>query len=338
MSLPFEITDAPDEVNREMWSSFRAEKEKYVQAGPKKYLLCPKYRQQAAGIYNLELRPDDVWVVTFPRSGTTWTQEMVWLINNDCDFEKAKSIQFRKRFPFIDGSIITPDYYLEDIIKMNNMSKEEADALRCILDGEYKNVEKNASPRHIKTHLPFSLLPPKLLDTCKAIYVARNPKDVAVSCYYQNANFLPIGYVGDFEKYFDLFHRDLVLWAPYWSHVEEGWKMRNHPNVLFLFYEDMQKDLPSVIRRVAVFLKKTVNDEQMADLCNHLAIDNFRKNTSIVPNSRLKGVSDDTKPGFIRQGKSGGWKNEFSAELNAKADKWIKEHERYTDLRFQYEI
>ena len=39
-------------------------------------------------------------------------------------------------------------------------------------------------PRMIKTHLPLSLLPKKLLDTCKVIFVTRNLKDAAVSFYY----------------------------------------------------------------------------------------------------------------------------------------------------------
>jgi hypothetical protein len=30
-------------------------------------------------------------------------------------------------------------------------------------------------------------------------------------------------------------------WAPYWSHIIEGWDHRHHPNVLFLFYEEMNK-------------------------------------------------------------------------------------------------
>lgn len=33
--------------------------------------------------------------------GTTWTQEMVWLIANDLDYEGAKSLLIN-RFPFIE--------------------------------------------------------------------------------------------------------------------------------------------------------------------------------------------------------------------------------------------
>lgn len=84
--------------------------------------------------------------------------------------------------------------------------------------------------RFIKTHLPFSLLPPNLLEIgckvrgvlvrkhktiyqllffIKVIYVARNPKDVAVSFYHLNRLIRTQGYIGDFPKYWDYFERNL---------------------------------------------------------------------------------------------------------------------------------
>lgn len=36
-----------------------------------------------------------------------------------------------------------------------------------------------------------------------------------------------------------LFFYILVFWGPYFEHVLEAWEKRSHPNMLFLFYEDM---------------------------------------------------------------------------------------------------
>lgn len=33
----------------------------------------------------------------------------------------------------------------------------------------------------------------------------------------------------------------LVAWAPYWAHLEEGWKNRHSENLLFVFYEQLNK-------------------------------------------------------------------------------------------------
>lgn len=30
-------------------------------------------------------------------------------------------------------------------------------------------------------------------------------------------------------------------WSPYWAHLKEAWALKDHPNLLFLFYEDMMQ-------------------------------------------------------------------------------------------------
>jgi hypothetical protein len=74
----------------------------YVQVGAEKWLLPDKFMHCAKDIYNFEARSDDVWICTYPRSGTTWTQEMIWLICNDLDYETARKITLHERFPFFE--------------------------------------------------------------------------------------------------------------------------------------------------------------------------------------------------------------------------------------------
>lgn len=56
----------------------------------------------AERVKNMEVYEDDVWVVTFPKCGTTWTQEMVWLVNNNLNYEKALELNLNDRFPFLE--------------------------------------------------------------------------------------------------------------------------------------------------------------------------------------------------------------------------------------------
>lgn len=73
-----------------------------MQVGPEGYFFPHKYKAEAEHYYNFEARPDDVWIATVPRSGTTWTQELIWLLANKLDFEQAQKRPLTERFPFFE--------------------------------------------------------------------------------------------------------------------------------------------------------------------------------------------------------------------------------------------
>lgn len=52
--------------------------------------------------HNFPVRKDDIWIITNDRCGTTWTQEMTWLILNSLNFQKAKTIDLELRSPFLE--------------------------------------------------------------------------------------------------------------------------------------------------------------------------------------------------------------------------------------------
>jgi len=53
-------------------------------------------------------------------------------------------------------------------------------------------------------------------------------------------------------------------------------------------YEDMKKDLESVIRRIAKFTGKEIADEKMPDLLHHLSFDQMKRNDSVNKNGYVE--------------------------------------------------
>lgn len=79
---------------------------------------------------------------------------------------------------------ILPEIAFE-LIKMNFFGLGNFQGLgEAVRTPSWEAIDKAPSPRFIKTHLPLSMLPPNLLSTAKVIYIARDPRDVAVSIYY----------------------------------------------------------------------------------------------------------------------------------------------------------
>ena len=113
--------------------------------------------------------PDDLWIITPPKCGTTWMQEIVWMIHTDADVSKAQYNQFY-RIPFLElGSITKPRFGNVPKPDFETAEKNEENVIGFIAHSmEY--VASLKRPRLIKTHMPLELLPKKLLETCQVIF------------------------------------------------------------------------------------------------------------------------------------------------------------------------
>lgn len=226
----------------------------------------------------------------------------------------------------------------KELLEINEGFKEGQQLIENMSVMGYEYLPHSQKRRFIKTHFPFSLMPPSVMETgAKVVYVARNPRDVAVSFYHLNRLYRTQGYIGNFTDYWKYFENNLAPWCPYWSHIKEGWLNRNRSNVLFMFYEDMNRDLKATIRKVAEFFGKSYTDEQVDKLADYLDIKNFKNNPS-VNCEELKKIKllNSGEQGFVRSGKSDGWSNEYTPELKEHVKSWIAENSK--DLGFQFPV
>lgn len=293
-----------------------------IEVNPGNVLMTPKYEDLGERILDMKIRPDDVWMVSYPRTGSTWAQEMVWCIGNDLDFEKAKIL----------AQLRTP------IVEFTSIVGNEKGELKNIFGDSVEQVNNMPSPRYIKSHLPMGLLPLGINTVKpKLVYIARNPKDMCVS-YYHYCKLIH-DFSGSFDDFCELFISGRAPIGPIWSHILGFWRLRNEPNVLFLTYEYMKRDQEGAIRRTADFLGKTLSDKDVERLAEHLSFGKMKKNASVncegfIACKNGPEFLETTDLRTIRKGEVGDWKNFMSPEMVSRFDRWTEDNLRGTGLSF----
>jgi Sulfotransferase domain len=179
--------------------------------------------------FEFVLRPSDIFIVSFPRSGTTWMQMIVYQIcsGGDRSFEHISQVA-----PMFEQSL----------------------AHASVGNGAPRNLQR----RLIKTHATYSKIPKGL---CRYIYVLRNGEDVAWSLFHFRRTYG--GESKTYAAFLDQFLKDQSREGSWHSHVSTWWNHRNTLNVLFVRYEDLVDDLAGSIKRIAEFCDITVDDANL---------------------------------------------------------------------------
>ncbi|MCG8466713.1 MAG: sulfotransferase domain-containing protein [Gemmatimonadetes bacterium] len=181
--------------------------------------------------------PEDIFVATQMKCGTTWMQHLVY------------QVLTRGRGDLVGRG--TALYAVSPWLEARmSVSLEEAPLL-----GEER------PSRVIKTHLPREHCP--FVDEARYIYVARHP----VSCFASTLDFLRAN-VGplrlDPASVESWFASPEMWWGPWPRHVSGWWtESQRATNVLFVRFEDMKNDLAKTVVTVADFLgMQPLTDEE----------------------------------------------------------------------------
>lgn len=292
-------------------------------------VMTEKYLEYAERIHNFTVREDDVWVITFPKCGTTWTQEMVWMIDHDLDYKTALTRNVLDRSVFLEMSAVAGDKIPGDSVDI---------------------IDKLQGRRHIKTHLPLAMLPKQLWSVKpKMVYCTRNALDVAVS-YMHHYRHLH-GFKGSNDTFLKGLLEDKVLWCPQVQHTLDFYKykvnfgqagLHDLDHFMFLHYEEMKKDLMSVLKRTCKFLKKTYTDEQLMELSKHLSFEAMKANPCTNNSALISKLAEIHNEGpkfqFMRKGKVGTYKDELEPEYIQRFQAHINEQLKGTSFKYIYDI
>uniref|UniRef100_A0A668A6N6 Sulfotransferase n=1 Tax=Myripristis murdjan TaxID=586833 RepID=A0A668A6N6_9TELE len=229
-------------------------------------------------------RPDDIIVVTYPKSGTTWSQEILPLILSGGDAAAIETLPNWDRVPWL----------------------EELRA--CVLD-----LEQRPSRRVFATHFHYNMMPPSFFKTKpQVIYIMRNPKDVFTSSfhYYGMASYLVNP--GTQKEFLHKFLDGKIMFGSWFDHIKGWLNAEDQERILYIAYEEMIMDLQDSVARLAQFLERPLSSEVIEKIAERCAFKNMKQNKmsnySLVP----PGFMDLDKSHFLRKGIAGDWKNQLT--------------------------
>jgi hypothetical protein len=239
-------------------------------------------RQPAAR--GLTVFPDDAFLVSFPRSGNTWTRFLVCnLINPD---DPVNFAQLESRIPEI--------YDVTD-----------------------RSLRAFPRPRIIKSHECFD---PRYK---KIVYIVRDPRDVLISYYEFQLKRRVISEELSLEDFVPHFMESEIepktgSWRDHvvsWTATRGGQK-----NFLLLRYEDMLADTKKESTKIAAFLGLDSSPERIARAVALSSADRMRKLEKEQSRQWKETKKTRQDKPFVRKAASGGWKSILSEKSVAQLE------------------
>jgi hypothetical protein len=224
---------------------------------------------------NLDVFQDDVFLVSYPKSGNTWTR-------------------------FLVANLAYPEQQV-DFSTINQLTPDPEAATK-------RGLAQAQRPRIIKSHAYFDPRYPRV------IYIVRDPRDVLLSEYHFDIKRQLIGEQFPIEDYVPRFlarktEHNYGTWGENvgsWFYVR-----RNSSDFLLVRYESLLSDGMRELARIAEFLGISPDRERLKLALEKSSADRMRELEKKQAHlwSSTKETRQD-KP-FVRAAKAGGWKAEL---------------------------
>lgn len=221
------------------------------------------------------IRPTDVFLCTYPKSGTTWLGFLIaHVLKQQCDEQ----------------------------IDLKSMGRYVPDVnLLYTKRGSLASFAGMPDPRFFLCHATFDAHLPNV------VYVIRDPRDTLVS-YWHYQKFLN----KEFDRSLEEFIAAGNQWPCEWDEHVASWLLpRRHPRLMVVRYEELHEDAGANLRKVLSFAGVESAD---TDINAAVVASRFDQMCAKEETFGVHGKAGDQAERFVRKGRVGGWREEMSDE------------------------
>lgn len=222
---------------------------------------------------NVTIFPDDIFIVSYPKSGNTWIRFLIG------------SLVYDQPINFANIERKVPDIY------QNN-------------DEVLLNIPR---PRLLKSHECFDP------NYKKVIYIVRDPRDVAISYYHHHIKFKIIEDNYPIDRFVLRFISGGLNPFGSWGENVGSWfgMCEDNNDFMPICYEDILEDPFSQLRKIASFLNIAATEERLNNMVDLYSAQNMRR-MEVIQSDLWKPTKNTRKDKyFVRNGKAGSWRDEL---------------------------
>lgn len=254
-----------------------------------------------------------IFICSYPKSGTTWLQFILYTL---CTRGQKELDHISNYCPFLE----------------NDKSWQFDDGGAGKVAERFAAAHRAIGWRIFNTHLWWEMLPKGL--GARYIYVVREAKDVAYSFFAHMSHQEPSdgGFTGSFAEFFTAWCEGTIAFGHWTDHLNSYLQdtidgldaAARDPRILVLSYDDMKRDIGSVVHKILVHCCINISESQLKACLPRFDFSYMKQhNTKFEPKS-VRWVDKGDGFQFVRKGSSGDGQKELTAKQRKTFDAMLQ--------------
>lgn len=301
---------------------------------------------------NFPLLETDIFICSYPKSGTTWLQHvtLTLILLHNHQINKKNTEEFSADEPLLLLSIPSlptadspPVYqHVSDYAPFFDIDAHwDNDNPESQNVGWIRDNQSRIGRRIYNTHLRFDMLPSSrkfenrtaIGNSSKLIYIVRTPLDTCTSFYAHLSNQVEGGYEKGLEEFCAEWMNGNIAYGSWDDHVlsymmafSQGTRRKvtldDGRQIFLILYEEMVDNLSNVVDELVDFLQLDIGSHPTNDLLRLFSFEYMRRH---IDHFQPKSVTWKNQFKFLRGGRTGDGQRTISADEQAEYDRFRAE-------------